>query len=148
MKKKISTLIAVLAVAASSVQAGSRAVQIDVNGIGPAVDAAALDTVKQVVGYAVATGTVDKFIVKGYGLEGGFSACAQAAPGPKPFGNFVKQLNSIKPNRNTTAYSVKPVAYCNDDPQVCTQEVKLCPDGKTYVGRTGPGCAFALCPGE
>jgi len=30
---------------------------------------------------------------------------------------------------------------------VCTQEAKQCPDG-TWVARTGPGCAFAPCPGE
>jgi len=30
-------------------------------------------------------------------------------------------------------------------PQVCTQEAKMCPDG-SYVGRTGPNCAFAACP--
>lgn len=29
----------------------------------------------------------------------------------------------------------------------CTREAKLCPDG-TAVGRTGPDCAFAPCPGE
>ena len=28
---------------------------------------------------------------------------------------------------------------------LCTQEVKLCPDG-SFVGRTGPTCAFAPCP--
>ena len=28
----------------------------------------------------------------------------------------------------------------------CTQEAKLCPDG-TAVGRTGPNCEFAACPG-
>ncbi len=27
----------------------------------------------------------------------------------------------------------------------CTQEAKLCPDGSA-VGRTGPACAFAMCP--
>ncbi len=30
--------------------------------------------------------------------------------------------------------------------QGCTQEAKLCPDG-SYVGRTGPNCEFAACPG-
>jgi hypothetical protein len=30
---------------------------------------------------------------------------------------------------------------------VCTKEAKLCPDG-SYVGRTGPSCEFARCPGE
>jgi hypothetical protein len=29
----------------------------------------------------------------------------------------------------------------------CTQEAKLCPDGSA-VGRTGPKCEFAPCPGE
>ncbi len=28
----------------------------------------------------------------------------------------------------------------------CTMEVKLCPDG-SYVGRQGPSCEFASCPG-
>ncbi|HYD18718.1 MAG TPA: hypothetical protein VEF76_09595 [Patescibacteria group bacterium] len=31
---------------------------------------------------------------------------------------------------------------------MCTMEAKLCPDGVTSVGRTGPNCAFAPCPGE
>jgi hypothetical protein len=29
----------------------------------------------------------------------------------------------------------------------CTKEAKSCPDGSS-VGRTGPNCEFALCPGE
>jgi hypothetical protein len=28
----------------------------------------------------------------------------------------------------------------------CTQEAKICPDGKTSVGRFGPNCEFAPCP--
>lgn len=28
----------------------------------------------------------------------------------------------------------------------CTMDVKLCPDGVTYVGRTAPSCEFAQCP--
>ncbi|MDQ5949393.1 MAG: hypothetical protein QG589_519 [Patescibacteria group bacterium] len=31
-------------------------------------------------------------------------------------------------------------------PVACTMEAKLCPDGKTYVGRTGPRCEFSACP--
>lgn len=30
---------------------------------------------------------------------------------------------------------------------MCTMEAKLCPDG-SYVGREGPDCEFAACPGE
>ena len=29
----------------------------------------------------------------------------------------------------------------------CTMEAKICPDGSS-VGRTGPNCEFAACPGE
>ena len=29
---------------------------------------------------------------------------------------------------------------------VCTSDVKLCPDGKTYVSRIPPSCEFASCP--
>jgi len=32
-------------------------------------------------------------------------------------------------------------------PGACTQEAKLCPDGSA-VGRTGPNCEFAVCPGS
>ena len=33
-----------------------------------------------------------------------------------------------------------------DAPSVgCTMEAKICPDGSA-VGRTGPDCAFAVCP--
>src|SRR3989338_4759566 len=34
-------------------------------------------------------------------------------------------------------------------PMACTEELKLCSDGKTYVGRdSNNGCAFNACPGE
>lgn len=32
------------------------------------------------------------------------------------------------------------------DGVACTQEVMACPDGVTYVGRSGPNCEFAACP--
>lgn len=31
--------------------------------------------------------------------------------------------------------------------RACTEEAKICPDGSA-VGRTGPNCEFAKCPGE
>jgi len=34
----------------------------------------------------------------------------------------------------------------NTNTAVCTEEAKICPDGRT-VGRTGPNCEFAPCPG-
>lgn len=32
-------------------------------------------------------------------------------------------------------------------PVACTMDAKVCPDGSA-VGRTGPNCEFAKCPGE
>ena len=39
-----------------------------------------------------------------------------------------------------------PITIDGDDMPVCTLEAKLCPDGSA-VGRTGPNCEFAPCPG-
>jgi hypothetical protein len=39
-----------------------------------------------------------------------------------------------------------PPAENPDDQKACTMEAKLCPDGSA-VGRTGPNCEFAPCPG-
>ncbi len=36
-------------------------------------------------------------------------------------------------------------APITQQPQACTMEAKLCPDGSS-VGRTGPNCEFAQCP--
>jgi hypothetical protein len=38
-------------------------------------------------------------------------------------------------------------AACNIKPIACTQEAKICPDGSA-VGRVGPSCEFAPCPGN
>lgn len=32
------------------------------------------------------------------------------------------------------------------DTAACTMDVKICPDGKTYLGRIPPACEFAPCP--
>lgn len=36
--------------------------------------------------------------------------------------------------------------YGPDKPVACTADAKLCPDGSA-VGRVGPDCEFAACPG-
>jgi hypothetical protein len=153
MKQLKLSLIALLAVftalAASSANA-AKAVQIDIGGIGPPVDGAAMATIKQVIGFAVARGVVGKYIDLNDGvrlpIEGGFSACVQASPRTNGFETFVQQLRSIKPNPATTAYSVKSTTSC--PPVVfCPQDAKMCPDG-SFVGRVAPSCAFAPCPGK
>ena len=145
-KKHLPLICSLALLISTSAIAENRAVEISINGIGPAVDAAAFETVKQVIGHAVANGIVDKFIVSGYGIEGGFSACAQASSRTRGFGAFVKQLRTITPDPNTTAYTLHPTTACIDEATVCTQDVKQCPDG-SFVGRVAPSCDFAPCPG-
>lgn len=146
-KSQLRFIFLAMTLLTKSAFAENRAVEISINGIGPAVDAAAMQTAQQVIGHAVADGVIDKFVVSGYGIEGGFSACAQASPRTNGFVSFVRQLRSIVPNSKTTAYSLHLVAACADTPTVCTQDAKLCPDG-SYVSRVPPSCAFAPCPGN
>ena len=90
------------------------AVEVSIGGIGPGVDATAFKRVKLLISDALYKGTIDYFDVYGYGKEGGFSSCMEkgrfAAEGS--FENFLKALQAIKPNRNTTAYSVNAVTLC------------------------------------
>ena len=51
---------------------------------------------------------------------------------------FTQDITSVKP---------EPPQGPDPDQIACTQEAKLCPDGSS-VGRTGPNCEFAPCPGE
>jgi len=146
-KSQLRFIFLAMALFTGYVSAENRAVEISIIGRGPAVDGYALQTVQQVIGNAVADGIIDKFVVSGYAIEGGFSACAQASPRTDSFVSFVRQLRTITPNSKTTAYSVKPVAACADAPAVCAQDAKLCPDG-SYVSRVPPSCAFAACPGN
>jgi hypothetical protein len=147
--------------------AEDRAVDINIGSIGGALDEAALRTVRQVVGHAIARGTVDKFIVHSprvgspVPIEGGLSACAEAgfATTRREFHTFIRQLRSIQPEPGTF-YTVQTTQSCNSDENVfndedvfndgdvfCTKDGKLCPDG-SVVGRVPPSCEFAPCPGE
>ncbi len=146
-KTYLHGLLLGLVLSSTNALADNKAVEISIGGIGPAVDAAAFQTVQQVIGSAVTNGVIDTFMVSGYGKEGGYSACAQASPMSDGFGLFVKQLRAISPNRKTTAYSVKTVEACGEIISACTLEVNECPDG-SFVGRVPPSCEFAPCPGK
>ena len=130
--------------------AEDRAVNIALGSIGGPLDDAALQTVRQVIGYAVASGTVDTFIVVSRGeIEGGLSACVEAGlhTDQQAFTAFVQQLHSIHP-QSGTFFTVQPTEHCMRDTDVfCALDVKECPDG-SFVGRVPPSCEFAPCPGE
>ena len=38
------------------------------------------------------------------------------------------------------------ISFAAEEIVVCTMDAKLCPDGVTYVGRSGPNCEFDACP--
>lgn len=67
---------------------------------------------------------------------------------------FSYQLLLFKPLESTvkiilSTFKFTPASPAGGDQKdqvVCTQEAKLCPDGKTYVGREGPNCGFVKCP--
>lgn len=60
-------------------------------------------------------------------------------PGCDPATGVCTGAGTITPTPGGTGGGQPPT-------QACTQEARLCPDG-SYVGRTGPNCAFAACPG-
>jgi hypothetical protein len=93
------------------------AIEININGIGPAVDRMAYKKLRKTIGDAVTNEVIDKFVIYGYGKEGGFSGCIDGRPlltvePSKNFEKLVKQLTAIKPNRKTTAYSINRVKTC------------------------------------
>ena len=124
------------------------AVEISIVGIGPPVDTRAVNKVRRTVGASIATGVTDTYFVRGYAIEGGFSACAQKSPfaSRTDFAAFVNQLRGITPDPTTTSYSVELTVSC-DEPVFCTADAKTCPDGSA-VSRVPPTCEFAACPGE
>ncbi|MFW9257773.1 hypothetical protein A4S05_14620 [Nostoc sp. KVJ20] len=105
-------------VVAESPAVNSRAVNISIGSIGGSLDNAALRTVRQVIGFAVGTSTVDKFIVYSpksgsIPIEGGLSACAEAGFGISNtrFNAFIQELRSINPKPGTF-YNIELTATC------------------------------------
>lgn len=100
-----------------------RALEVSIFGIGPAVDAQAVEAVRSVIGRAVAEGVIDTYITYGYGIEGGTSSCIQLSrfQDPKQLLPLKNQLLQIKPNPQTTSYTVKAVAECTQPSQSTDQ---------------------------
>ncbi|MGL5831011.1 MAG: hypothetical protein ACRCZE_02560 [Candidatus Altimarinota bacterium] len=69
---------------------------------------------------------------------GACSTVSQNPVGQNPEGN----------NGNNGQIAKETPDQANSGEQVmCTMDAKMCEDG-SYVGRTGPNCEFAACPGE
>ena len=76
-------------------------------------------------------------------------------PGPYKIGERFKSLDGCNDCTCTKQGIMCTVRACSSPPHPggppqppvpgCTEEAKQCPDG-SFVGRTGPNCAFAECP--
>jgi hypothetical protein len=101
-----------------------RTVRIDAFSDGRGIDSAALQEARQIIGSAVADGTVDTFIVLSprsggpIPIEGGLSACAEQGFGADPvnFDSFLDRLISISPQPGTT-FNVEVVNSCLQEEQ-------------------------------
>lgn len=58
-----------------------------------------------------------------------------------PVGGYLFMSQSNTPEPTPT-----PAPEPTEQVSACTLEVKLCPDGVTSVGRSGPSCEFEECP--
>jgi len=62
------------------------------------------------------------------------------------------QANSLPSSEQAITSPVyflpKEVQEAYEKDPSCALETSVCPDGETIVGRTGPNCSFAACPGE
>lgn len=92
----------------------SAALEINIGGIGPGVDAKAYAKVKLLIAEAVFSNTVSYFNVAGYGKEGGFSACIeQGRLAPEgSFERLTRALKAIRVDRSTSFYGVEAVTRC------------------------------------
>lgn len=77
----------------------------------------------------------DECVAAGYPVMESFPEQCMTSDGR----NFVNE-NAMPPEESTG--STLPQV-----PVACTMEAKICPDGSS-VGRSGPNCEFAPCPGE
>ena len=53
---------------------------------------------------------------------------------------------TVRTGGSSTNTSTTTTTTTDGEMVACTMEARECPDG-SYVGRTGPQCAFAPCPG-
>jgi hypothetical protein len=97
-----------------------KAAQIDIGGMGPAVDEEAYRKVRKTIGKAVEDNVISLFVVYGYGIEGGFSSCVEESlfAQPNAFSDFIRKLRAIRADPNTTAYSVTAVEECEPAPEL------------------------------
>jgi hypothetical protein len=58
---------------------------------------------------------------------------------------LMQEVAALEAQLTMESHTTTGMNSSSSAPVACTQEAKLCPDG-SYVGRSGPACAFAACP--
>jgi hypothetical protein len=88
--------------------------EINIGGIGPAVDAKAYAKVRLLLADALFNNTTSYFAVSGYGKEGGFSACVEKGmfATDASFARLTRSLKAVRVDRSTSFYNVDEVARC------------------------------------
>ncbi len=80
------------------------------------------------------------FVGRG-GINCEFTSCSLAAAHTKNNDTKAASSTATKPSDGE-----KKGGVVSEQPMFCTMDAKQCPDG-SYVGRSGPKCEFAVCPG-
>jgi len=113
MKGKLALVAACVALFGSSIASAqeARAVRVDIFGRGPAVDARAFREVRTTIANEVVENNLTKFVVNGFGIEGGFSACVELRSGTAA-NELYTRLRRIQPDPRTTSYTLTQVAEC------------------------------------
>lgn len=116
-----------------------RALEVSIFGIGPAVDQRAVESVRSVIGRAVTEGVIDTYLTYGYGIEGGTSSCIQLSrfQDPKRLLQLRNQLLRIKPNPETTSYTVQAVTACRQQPSSPAQASEQLADTEWVLNDLG-----------
>lgn len=50
------------------------------------------------------------------------------------------------PSSSGSGANLLPTPKGRGEMVVCPMDARICPDGRSSVGRTGPHCEFAACP--
>lgn len=82
-----------------------------------------------------------------YDVATGKETRTPAPNGPYVVGDTFPSLDGCNDCTCTKNGIACTARKCGGPAQGCTEEAKVCPDGSS-VGRTGPNCEFAPCPGE
>jgi hypothetical protein len=116
MKGKLALVAMCVALFGSSVASAqeARAVRVDIFGRGPAVDARAFRQVRTLIASEVVENNVLAFMVGGFGIEGGFSACVELRSA-RAASDLYSRLRRVQPEPMTTSYAVTLEAECGGE---------------------------------